>query len=1660
MKQVITYLIILILGASVAHGQSAGGGSFQISFQDSVRIVLENTKNLEAIAVGAGISTVWTSIGLDQQEVIRKQARLMKKKGYKIRPHLVNYYGALADAINIENIDATKLKGYLRVAGQIIENENLTNAANFFKNSREFFQHHALHYEKSFRLYVRDDDYHFDYIAAIPEVPLDNASDTTAKVKNPFDQFDKPAEQAQTTFEDPPLDTVPATATPFWMQPVPQPELTGGVIRFDKVTLNFSTSYDSASLKNTKGSVSLQSGVFVGDGGSFDWSTAGLGADSVYYELKGYNFNIKNPVLKADQGKLTYVGRLNGKVEGIFEFKSLKHNQGLASYPRFMSFQSDIPVLGLSDEKLKYTGGFALNGKRIYSTSVSGDPAMLEVTGDTDKKFKAYAKIFEFQDSLITSRRAQVILYQENDSIFHPGLQLQYQTNKKILTLQKDKGSLKDAPLSSSFFNVDFASDRIRWDLKSDSLNFFTTGGGSQAPMIIESVDFYDPEDYVLLSGKGFPFHPLALVANHSIQTGQREFYADDLAVKLGKRSEEIRPAMEFLSQKGMIGYNPSTGLVRVKDKTVHFFDASKNETDYDNLKIHSIQDGPANATINLKKGYMTVRGVEEFKVSDSLNVMIKPDSSVITLLKDRDIKFNGQITAGNFEINGKDFMLKYDSFFINLNHIDSIRFYITETNARGQTSRRRINNAMVGADSTAAAEGGLQNAAKSSGTLFISRPDNKSGKVKIPNYPRLDASAGGVIYFDRQEVLDGAYDRSVFFVVPPFKLDSLNDADPGSLSFEGTFVSSGMFPSFKEKLHTMSDKSLGFDHTIPTQGYALFKGDGKGFGQMNLDNSGLRMKGRIDYLAATVQSEDFLFYPDSVIAKGNVGELKEKQVGAVWFPQATLGEYDLKWIPKQDQFNLKNLRDPFNLYNTTAQLDGTLTVSKKGVTGDGKLLTKGSESISKELSFSAKDFAARHAEFKVNTTNPDKPALAAEDVRLKFNLEKNYADISPEIEGSAALDFPYAQFKTSIPTARWDLNTQKITMEKGADVPIENSYFYTTRKDLDSLVFSAEKAEYDIQSQQMKVSGIPYIVVADAKITPENNEVLILENAKIGQLKNTTIVMDTLNGYHRLTQGVVDIVSRKMFSGYATYQYVNAVNDTFAIKMTDFHLEAITPDIKVKKRDKEISATQQTVANGAVIDKDKLILAPRIFYKGDMVMYATKPALQLRGFVKLDIKTIKNYNTWIRYEQSGDEKEVYLDFDHAVTEEGGKVEAGLHFATDNDMYITFVFDKKNPDDDDFFLPSGSLFFDKESGEFRIEDRLKASGEKLSGKVFAYNEEKQEVRFEGPVNFFKNLKDFAITASALGSGNLETNNIRMNSFVMADMNVPAQALQYMALQLQDVIKNESVEEGLGDHTELLYKIADIVGEKTVKDYEERSLQNYVSLSLIPQLAQPALVFSQVNLKWSQAYKAFYSEGKLGLSNISRNDINGAFEGFMELRRNEDGSPVFHVFFKASPEAWYYFGYEDNRLMMYSSNPAFNDVISKKTNAGKAKVGELVFIPGSEAETLAFINRFRQNYNNLEAPYTLESPTVPVEEKTDAPRDRRQRETSTPVTDPKETSEKKTPPAEEKQKPATAEKKQRSRIVPAVKKGENKEVPPTEQKPEEKKEPKKDTGDGF
>ncbi|MEQ8423591.1 MAG: hypothetical protein RIA63_02710, partial [Cyclobacteriaceae bacterium] len=271
--------------------QNPSPSADKLSFQDSVRTVLENTRSTDAVDVGVNFATAWSKIGRDQQQVIRQQVKLMKRKGYKLRPQFINYYGAIANAINKENADVTTFSGFLSVAGQVVENQTLTQAATFFKNSKDFFEYHALHYDRSFRLFVRDDEYHFDYVQTeiLPSLDFsdsntqpdnfdndnfdnDNFDDTADQ--NQFDQWDNQDTQEDFNWDEP-VETELPPAMPIWMQPAPQPILTGPLIRFDKVTFNFSTSYDSAFLTGTKGAVSLLDNTFVGEGGRFDWRTTG-----------------------------------------------------------------------------------------------------------------------------------------------------------------------------------------------------------------------------------------------------------------------------------------------------------------------------------------------------------------------------------------------------------------------------------------------------------------------------------------------------------------------------------------------------------------------------------------------------------------------------------------------------------------------------------------------------------------------------------------------------------------------------------------------------------------------------------------------------------------------------------------------------------------------------------------------------------------------------------------------------------------------------------------------------------------------------------------------------------------------------------------------------------------------------------------------------------------------------------------------------------------------------------------------------------------------------------------------------------------------------------------------------------------------------------------
>lgn len=1586
------YLLILVL--FTGHGRVLGQ---QVVLNDSLEVfgermaeILDASRSPSAAAIGGEFRALWNGAFSEaQRKAIAGLCLEMQSKGYRPIPYYRDFTGAIVSGVKGAFLSGGRLDRLLEALSLSLGQQSAQIFARELAALQILFDHRALYYANYNRLYAHGGLMDFEFASPAPAAsPLEDPEPAVGE-----DPWSSESAVADTWSNDP-------WATSGWdTEPEPDPEAvnekddglpqalqwsmpeealpleSGLVVRLEGIDLVIATAYDSVVLKGCSGTFLPARSLFLGSGGNFDWSVAGMESGVAYAVPGPFSMNVRQPALTAAKTTLHYSSKLNRPVEGHFEYKSQRRREGsFPTYPRFYSYQSGIEISGLGDTHLRYKGGVALEGSRLIGAASDGSLAQLQYHDAQGPKFSLSSGRFDFADSTITARQGSFSLYHGHDSITHPSVKFWYYPHKKELRAVKELDGYTVQPFSSSFFQMTINADQIAWHLEADSLNIGIMNARSMLPAVFKSIEYYNEKEVNELAGV-YNFHPLLMAFNYGSKKRTREFYLNDMIRELGVNEKAAKGAMQQLKYLDFIEFEEVSGRIYLKDKTIHYVRSKNNQKDYDELLIPSKSESGPNATLKLSSQELVVRGIEKFYISEILDVYMLPTDQKITLLKNRDFTFDGQVFAGNFEFVGRNFTFRYDSFLVDMHSIDSIRFYVEDANSRYR--RTQVDNKMVSLDLYKSQDGSTLGAGGStSGTLFINRPENKSGRKIYPEYPIFDATRGAVVYFDNKSVLEGAYDKSAYFIVPPFKLDSLSNSDPSTVGFEGVFVSGGILPDIDETLRIMPDNSLGFVHRIPPEGYALYGDKGRLYNQVSLDKQGLVAKGQIDFLSSSGESEAYVLYQDSVLAMGTNFNLDGLSKPGASFPDLYVDNYQLKWLPYQDSMYVRNADDLIRLYGDLAQLDGKVALTPTGVSGSGTMITRDFNVDSESFTFSERDLTARHADFMVGSAIPDKPLMDGEDIRLDFSLDTKLAELRPEVEGDAALEFPYAQFKTSISKATWDLDAAKITMVKPPEIDISQSYFYTTREELDSLAFNAESAEYDLIQQKLRISGIPHIVVADAYIIPENNEVLILENATIGELRNTTIILDTLNEYHRLTDGTINIISRKEFSGTASYQFVTARNDTFNIQLGRFELWR-DPTSR--------NAPLQTRSSGAIAENDHLLISDGMYYKGDVTMYARNRALELNGFVKPDIRNISGFNTWITYQSQSDEtQEVLVNFNQAITENGMPLAAGLfHKSFSGDLYFNFLDNKELDTDDEFFRAEGILLYDPGKGVFAIEDTAKASDSKLSGKLFAYNDNTAEVEFEGPLAFMRQGSRIAVEAAGSGRGNVNQIEYELEVTAKLQYDLPEQIFTAMAIDLFEMVENYSPPEAESDRDALMFRLAEFLGDRGAQEFDNRSMSGYVPLPAFSSRMIGSLVFSRLDLRWSPEYNAWYSVESLGLSNILRADINASLEGFLEIQKTQDGDNV-NIFIKAAGSSWYYLGYQDNRLTLFSSNEYFNDQVNSRSNVGKAAFGDYVFALGDLSDVQAYIRRFRANYLGITLPYDIRMPVATFTEAAPAP----------------------------------------------------------------------------
>ena len=1536
MKRLFLYFTLLIFLTGLRlNAQAVKLSDDPAQFIADVQKMMTMSGNPNYVKAAKNLETLWLDSRLTQsnQKSIVTITKRMVAKGYKpTTPHFEQFFNGTYAAFNGTYAVPTEVEGYLTTAAQVVETYDTKSSLKYFETARNLFENRLVYTSNFNRLFAYEGTYSFRFEGAPdPNKPLEPAKTTPSNDGWGDVVADSTGILNVTAYEKKPLPTV-----------------TGAIIEFKNVNLVMLTANDSVPLTQTSGKLAVREGIWVGTGGKMTWETAG--SPEIYVAFTGYSFNVGLPKLIADEAKLHYATKLSQPVEGVFEYESKKRGKGQSSpYPKFVSYRNDAQLRGLS-KNIRYQGGLSLVGTKLSGASLSQDPSTITISYNGKIAFKSTSRRFELTDSLISSPLGTFTTYLGTDSLHHPGIKLSYNDTEGLVKTQPAdrRTGFQYTPYSDSYHKMFIEAEMLRWNFVKNEIEFSMISGKTVVPIRFESFNFYKQERFRAMSEQ-YGFHPLLMAANYIAKQKTPTFAPEEIAEFYKRDMNAVRAAFTQLYFEGYVVTDPKNGLLRLTNKGILYVLANNKQADFDNLQISSLYPAnstTANASIDLKDNVMTIRGVDKFTISDSLKIVATPSDKQIKVLKNRDFSMNGLLTSANFRFNGRDLVFNYDKFFVDLNKIDNITYIPKAAYDKGS-------KAEVGGDIVY----------EKSGRIYLNDPTNKSGAKKNSVFPRLNVPEGMTVYFDQADRGNLAYDRKVFFKIPSIDYDSLATQD---IVFIGTFNSNGIFPPFKAELRSMPDNSLGFKYIPPATGYKVYGTNTtvKFTKELTMDKQGLRSQGEITHLSARIPTEGMLFLSDSMIANGAQAEIKEATIGKAYFPKVDLRNYTMRWTPKADSMSLTTKGNTFNFYNGTTKLDGRIVLRSTGLYGKGFLRRDDSELTSQDIKFNKDGFLAGESQYKIiSATNTTRPVLLGQNVDVDFNVLKGLVGISTGKNAleNTSMEFPFTAYRTSINRAQWNINAKTIAM-KG---DVATSTFTATAPEQEGLTFNGSSALYEIEKMTLNIGGVPYVTTADAKVLPDKGLVVVHRNGEMMPFKNARLVLDTLNEYHRLKNGNIQVVSRTKFTGDATYLYATVTNDTIPVKMGNFNLQQTTLTASTSNRlPQSKTKSSFTVAKAEIVELDNFVVAPRMQYKGGMTMLAPEPNLQFDGYVKPIIKRRPDLvASWIPFKETPT-KDAALKVTPTLKNESDlPISVGLHYRAGADgLYSTFLSAKEARNDQTIFEANGLLRFDDKTKSFRIIPEPKTPDELIDEEnAYTFNDAKGTITYQGKLNFIneKGVKEGEELFMSAGSvqTNIDSTTYRFNSLL--SFNFPAN--REIITKAAENIVQTNLDEQNSDPAEpnferLGAKLSALIGRKATDGYIARTAAAYKPLFDASPKFNATLVLSSVDLRWSAPQNAFYSVGKIGVSNLGNTDINAELDGMVEIRKSTRGDEI-SIYLESSEDVWYYFDWQQDKLAMVSSVQEINDFIAIKS---KDKKETAVLAIGLEERDL-FVDRFNSLY---------------------------------------------------------------------------------------------------
>lgn len=1276
---------------------------------------------------------------------------------------------------------------------------------------------------------------------------------------------------------------------------------------FKKVDLYCYANRDSSTIFGTTGSYSLLTSVWKGYGGLVTWEKAGYSRDSVYAQLASYTIDMNFSRYEADS--VTFINRmyfsfpLLGKLENSVERFI---NISLLQYPRFESYQKKFSLKNFY-KAVDYRGGFTMLGAKLAGSGNREEPATLTFFRNDTLRVRSTSLLYIFYPERVVSSDASITIYLDQDSIHHTALQFLYRVATRELSLLKSERYTARSPYLNSYHQIDMNFDQLRWRIDEPRIYFTVAPGSARSLAIFESFNYFKQEDFEKLQYYDEQ-HPLVMLAKFSRYfNNATTLSAKDFANFIRKSLDNVHVLLFPLAVQGYILYDVATETIVLKEKLFETLKASTGKIDYDVLRLYSLVEAPNdNAILDLRNNDLIINGIPRIFVSDSQNVAIVPTYNQIIMKRNRCFQFDGMVQAGLFTYFGKNFFFQYDTFKIVLRRVDSLRVkVIVGYDLTNRPILREVSNTIYDA----------------TGEILVDDPNNKSGLKNFAQYPIYRSYGYSNVYYDDPNIFGGVYQRNknFYFRMNPFEIDSLDNFKKESMKFAGTFYSAGIFPEITEELKLQKDFSLGFFHVTSGKGLPLYQGKGRYYDTIHLSNQGLRGKGRFEYITSSVASNNIFFFPDSATSTSAQLTIGEETNYTHSYPKVWGKNMRIRWLPYQDNLNMRITTSQFNIYNEKTSFEGALVYNPKELWGRGTVDLTLATTKAKRFDFRQYDFSSDTASFNIRVLNSQDWALTTDNVRCQVDMRQRYAHLISN-DPLAITRIPTHRYMAQINEFKWWMDRHELNLianqtfapsNEGQrygfkDEPLTGARYISTDKNQDSLNFVSPSVMLNYEKKILDASRVKYVDVADARIFPANERIVVGSDGRVMPLSNARIIANRETRFHQIYEATANIQGRYAYTGSGKYDYIDENNKRQTILFTE-----ITVD-----------SSRQSIATGSIAEPDSFTLNPFFLFQGDVQLAAARKYLQFEGGTR-PIHACPNVSaSWVKFTAVIDPLKVRIPINEKnVDINRNPVVVGPVMSYDSiHLYSTFLGRKKYVDDYVMASATGLLWYNKAYHAYEVgaEDKLKRHG--LPGPLVSLSPSSCIQYAEGPLDLIVRFGQLKAWWAGSISHNLRSNIFSLRTTMALDFFFYQPSLAVMARVIDSLApKTDTI-----NIFDAYYKknFANLIAPDTLKLYYQQLADTAKNKKVqLPSLMAKTLFFDDVSFVYDDTTNSFRSVGKIGIGYIDGRWIHRKIDGYIEIWRKNSGDQI-DIYLQPNSNTFYYFGYEPGKMMVLSSDKNF------------------------------------------------------------------------------------------------------------------------------------------